>query len=100
MATQTVTFGAGATSGSNQNVSLTPINDLLVEGAETVRLLLQNATGLATLGTTVSTVTIDDDETAALSIQATDAATEPGGAQTINVTLSLSGGGSGDRRCG
>ena len=39
--------------------------------------------------------TLDDDETATLSIQATDTATEAGGVQTTDVTLSLAGSGTG-----
>ena len=93
--TQTVTFPVGAASGTTQSVSLTPTNDLLVETNETVRLSLQNVSGSATLGAVLSTVTISDDDTASLSIQATDSATEAGGSQTTDVSLTLSGSGSG-----
>ena len=93
--TQTVTFPVGAASGTTQSVSLTPTNDLLVETNETVRLSLQNVSGSATLGAVLSTVTISDDETASLSIQATDSATEAGGSQTTDVSLTLFGSGSG-----
>ena len=93
LVTQTVTFATGSTNGATQSVSLTPIDDLLVEGAETIKLALQNPTGLVTLATTTGTVTIDDNESASLSIQATDTATEQGGVQTTLITLTLVGSG-------
>ena len=93
--TQIVTFPVGATTGMTRTVTLTPLNDLLVEGNETVNLTLQNPAGPATLAATASTVTLDDDDAATLSIQATDSATEQGSSQTTNVTLTLGGSGTG-----
>ena len=104
-ATQTVTFNGGVSdgtvlSGATRNAALTPTNDTLVEGSETVNLNLQNlvkpATVTAILGSiTNNTTTITDNDTATLSIEATKTVTEQGGAQTITVTLTTTDGGTG-----
>ena len=97
--TQTVTFNPGASTGAVQYVTLTPINDTLVEGNESVNLRLQNlgkpATVAASLGTINNTTTITDNDTATLAIEATKTVTEQGGAQTITVTLTTTDGGAG-----
>src|SRR5262249_23690155 len=94
--TQTVTFPAGSADGATQTVTITPSNDTLVEGNETVNLKLQNLNttldGQASLGNTASAVTIQDNDTASLAIAATATVTENGGAQTITVTLTTSSG--------
>src|SRR5262249_35637190 len=70
--TQSVSFGPGSGPGDTRTVILTPINDTLVEGNETVKLKLQNLNttlnGQASLGNTDSVVTIDDNDTAKLRI--------------------------------
>src|SRR5262249_31940854 len=68
LGTQTVTFSPGSGNGATQTVTLTPINDVLVEVPdETVNLQLQNLkttlNGQASLGNTNSTVTIADNAT-------------------------------------
>src|SRR5262249_47510455 len=99
--TQTVTFSSGAASGTVQNIALTPINDRLLEGNETVHLHLGNlgnpASVSASLGNTSNTTTITDDESATLSIAATSSVTEGNnGPQTAGtVTLTITGSGSG-----
>ena len=96
--TQLVTFNAGAVSGATQNVSLSPVNDLLLEGSETVKLTLQNLGGsavVAALGNTSNLTTITDDESATLAIAATSTVTEQGGPQNVGVTLTISGTGTG-----
>jgi hypothetical protein len=87
-------------SGATRNTTLTPTNDTLVEGNETVKLRLQNlakpATVAASLGPIVdNTTTISDNDTATLSIEATKTVTEQGGSQTITVTLTTTDGGAG-----
>ena len=65
--TQTVTFAVGSTGGATDSVTLQPIDDAVVESAETVNLALQNLTntlsGRASHGTTAGTVTINDNDT-------------------------------------
>jgi len=100
LAIQAVTFPTGSTSGTTLAVSLTPLNDLAAEGNETVNLTLQNPSGPAALGTTAGTLTIDDEDTASFSIQATDTAAEQGGVQTTDVTLILGGSGAGTATSG
>src|SRR5262249_13881951 len=94
--TQTVTFAAGSANGATQTVTDPKSDDKADGGNETVNLTLQklNTTlnGQASLGNTACVVTITDDDTASLAIQATKTVTEGGGAQTITVTLTTSGG--------
>jgi len=98
LSTQTVTFNAGATD-STQNVTVAPVNDTLVEGNETVDLTLQNLSstvdGQAALGNTAGVVTIDDNDTATISIAANTDVTEEGGTQNVAVTLTTSDGAGG-----
>jgi hypothetical protein len=95
--TQTMTFNAGAVSGATANATVTPINDTQVEGNESINLTLQNLnttlSGQVALGTTSELVTIDDNDTATLSIAATTTMTEGGGTQNVAVTLSITGNG-------
>src|SRR5262249_41845351 len=97
--TQTVTFSSGAASGAVRNVTLTPVNDTLLEGDETVHLHLGNlgspATVSASLGNTSNTTTIAADESALSLHDALPIFTEQGGAQNIGVTLTISGSGTG-----
>jgi len=97
--TQTVCFGPGAGKGATQTVTIAPVNDNLVEGNETVDLHLQNLSttldGQASLGNADSTVTIQDNDTATLSIEPTENVAEQGGSQAIAVMLTTSDGGGG-----
>ena len=92
--TQTVTFDAGSGNDDIQSVTLTPLNDTLIEGNEIANLRLQNLSstlnGQAALGNTASVVTIDDNDIATLSIAPTVTALEQGGAKTVTITLSTS----------
>jgi hypothetical protein len=89
-ATQAVVFAAGSVDGATQTVSLTPVDDALVEGDETVNLLLQNVDAdfdeIAISGSS-SIVTIEDDDFADVSIDPYPFFFEGGGAQTIAVVL-------------
>ncbi len=59
--TQTVTFPAG--SSSNQNITFTIIDDLLVEGNEQFTIVLSNPTGGAVIGANnIFTATINDND--------------------------------------
>src|SRR5947208_13175801 len=97
--TQTVTFDSGATTGTTQDVTLSPVNDRLLEGNETVNLTLQNLGNTsnvsAALDNTANTTTITDDESATLSIASTASVMEAGGGQDVTVTLTITGSGSG-----
>ncbi|MDA1014044.1 MAG: putative Ig domain-containing protein [Planctomycetota bacterium] len=99
-----ITFVAGDTNGTERSVPFTPINDRLVEGDESFSLMLDNLQsnrggsdldGRASLGNTWNTSTIDDDDTAVLDLSATNTLSEEAGAQTIEVTLTLAGSGTG-----
>ena len=90
----TLTFADGV---SSQTFSIFPIDDTTVEGNETFTLSLSNATGYASIGTAISTVTIIEDDipaAGALSLEASsfDIA-ENGGSQAI--TVNRNGGTSG-----
>ncbi|MES2791602.1 MAG: Calx-beta domain-containing protein, partial [Planctomycetota bacterium] len=97
--TQTVTFNGGAATGATQNATLDVLEDVLLEGSETVGLALGNlgAGGTATtLGNTTNTTTISDNESATLSIATSSGVTEAGGAQSVGVvTLTITGTGTG-----
>jgi len=90
---QTVTFSAGSVSGATQDVALIPVDDLDIEGTETINLAFANPSG-ATLGS-VSThnVTIDDDDGIAVNfVQPSSTVGETGGTLDIEVVLSSPGG--------
>src|SRR5206468_4293673 len=91
--TQTVTFNGGATTGTTQSTMLSPVNDTVLEGSETVHLSLGNLGGSAVskaLGNTANVTTISDDESATLAIASTSSATEQGGVQSVGVvTLTI-----------
>ena len=74
--TGSVTVAAGSNTAT---VTVTPLNDSLIEGSETVSTTLAANGALYTIGTpSVATVTIADDEVAKVAIAATDAsAAEP-----------------------
>jgi len=74
--TGSVTVAAGSNTAT---VTVTPVNDALIEGSETVSTTLAANGALYTIGTpSVATVTIADDEVAKVAIAATDAnAAEP-----------------------
>ena len=78
----TVTIGAGSLSGSD-TLTVTPTQDLVVEGAETI-VVSGTAAGFAVSD---ASVTITDDDTATLSVSGPSAVTE-GAAAVFTVTLS------------
>ncbi|MBI4578938.1 MAG: hypothetical protein HY718_04495, partial [Planctomycetes bacterium] len=83
----TVTFPAGSVNGDTQAVDVILADDPIVEGPETIRLGLTNATGGAVLGSTVEhAVTITDDDQAVLTIA--DASAVEGGTMDFIVSLS------------
>ncbi|MFK7819498.1 MAG: beta strand repeat-containing protein, partial [Planctomycetaceae bacterium] len=103
-ATQTVMFGSNAATGATQSATFTPVNDQSLEVNETIDITLGNLSAASTdssLGTTVGTVTIDDDEAATLSVSSTSSVMETGGAQTVGVvTLTITGTGTGGLQLG
>ena len=84
-----LTIPAGAASGE-ADFSLTPVNDQIAEGAETLEV-----SGTAALPVTAATLTISDDDTASTGIELTldpTSVTEDGGAQAVRVTAALNAG--------
>ena len=82
---RTATIAAGATSVM---VTVQTIQDSLVEGKETFRVMLQNPTN-ATLGDAVGTGTIlDDDEPPLPAVSVGDATVAEGGTAQFTITLS------------
>ncbi len=82
---RTVTIAAGAT---RVMVTVQTIQDSLVEGKETFRVMLQNPTN-ATLGDAVGTGTIlDDDEPPLPAVSVGDATVAEGGTAQFTITLS------------
>ncbi|MCB1633228.1 MAG: hypothetical protein KDI51_01495, partial [Xanthomonadales bacterium] len=80
-----ISIPAGATSGS---VTLTIINDAVLEGPETATLTLTNPSALLSLGSSITqSVTITDDDSASLSINDVSV-NEGAGLVTFTVTLS------------
>ena len=91
-----MTIGANATSGTG-TFTLTPTQDLLVEGDETIS-VKGTATGLTVTG---ASLTLEDDETAStevtLSVNPTSVG-EADGATAVVVTAALDGAAPGARR--
>ena len=84
-----ITITAGAASGE-ETFDLSPVNDVLAEGNET--LTVSGASGTLTVNT--ATLTITDDDTAPDTISLSlnpDSVTEEGGAQTVTVTATVQG---------
>ena len=86
-----ITIPAGATS-AEADFSLTPVNDTIVEGDETLRV-----SGTSPLPVTPATLTLSDDDTASTEVELTlspTRVTEQGGQQTVTVTAMLNAGAS------
>ncbi len=84
-----ITIPANQPSGQN-TFSLTPVNDTIVEGDETLRV-----SGTSPLPVTPATLTLSDDDTASTEIELTlspTRVTEQGGQQTVTVTAMLNAG--------
>jgi Domain of unknown function DUF11/HYR domain/Calx-beta domain len=89
----TVTFASGNTTAI---VSLTPINDLLVEGNETAVLTLALGSGYNVGSPSIATGTILDNDAATIAFTASSLnAPEQTGPATVGVTLTISANGSG-----
>ena len=81
-----ITIPVGATS-AEADFSLTPVNDVIVEGDETLQV-----SGTSPLPVTPATLTLSDDDTASTRIELTlnpMRVTEQGGQQTVTVTAML-----------
>jgi VCBS repeat-containing protein len=82
----TITVAAGASTGT---YTLLVLDDILVEGVETVTATISNSTNPAVgIGTATATADIADADTATVSIAATTDAEEPGTDGRFTVTLS------------
>lgn len=91
-ASQVLTFPAGSVDGASQIVSLTPIDDAILEGAKTV-VLRASAIG-ATLGTSEHVVTLTEDDSATLEFSSSAVTvSEADGSVTASVVLNVPGGG-------
>ena len=88
-----VTFPAGSMDGATADVTLTLVDDALVEGDETVDLDLGMPTGGAELGAIIAHVaTITDSDTASVSFEsATPSVDETDGTNLVNVVLTATG---------
>ena len=85
----TVTIPATQTSGQN-SFTLTPVNETIAEGDETLRV-----SGTSALPVTAARLTLGDDDIASSSIALSldpDEVTEQGGQQTVTVTATLDAG--------
>ena len=80
----TLTFAPGATTAS---VTVTPIDDNLVEGSEGVTLTLKTGTGYTVLAPGTASGTIADNDTAKLSVG--NASVTEGDKNTTNVNISV-----------
>ncbi|MFO1008597.1 MAG: M12 family metallo-peptidase [Planctomycetota bacterium] len=90
-----VTFPAGSIDGATETVALTPLSDLLVEGAsETVALGLASASGgsIASPATFTASITDADAASIAFASSATSSFSETAGAIAVNVALDLAPG--------
>jgi hypothetical protein len=83
----TITLAAGVASAT---LTLTPVNDNIVEGAETINLTLAAGTGYVLGSPSAASGTIADDDSASLSITDASTAEGNGGTKTVNLTVSLS----------
>lgn len=88
-------FPIGSASGAVINTTITPVDDVALEGNETVDLTLNAPTGGATLGTTGLTLTLTDDDgaTVAFALPTTITVDEAAQTVTIGVALTIPGGG-------
>jgi hypothetical protein len=83
----TITLAAGVTSAT---LTITPVNDLLAEGAESVQLTLSGGTGYAVGSPNAATGTIADNDVASLSVSDASTTEGNGGSRTVTVTVTLS----------
>jgi regulation of enolase protein 1 (concanavalin A-like superfamily) len=87
-ATGTLTFSAGVTL---DYIPVTLLNDSTVEGSETVTVTLSSPVGLVIGTSGTHTLSITDDDTAVVTITASDATAVEGGSDTGAFTFSRSG---------
>ena len=84
----TFVIQAGLTTGV---LALTPIDDALNEGTETVALTVAAGTGYSVGSPSQAIVTIDDDDVPLVSVTATDATATEAGSTTATYTLTRTG---------
>ena len=84
---ETLTFAIGSTNGTTLSATLSPADDLIIEGDETVQLELQGVTGPAVIvAPTAHTVTIIDDDVATLQFDAPTSSVSEG---TVSLTVDV-----------
>jgi len=98
--TQPVSFPVGSGDGATRTVTLTPVDDRLVEGNETVNLTLQNINttlgGVVGLSATDCVATISDNDAAAIAFTATSSnAPEAITPHSVSAMLTITANGSG-----
>ncbi|MCR4317632.1 MAG: hypothetical protein NUW37_14930 [Planctomycetes bacterium] len=87
---ETITFLAGSGDGGTQTVSVNIIEDVDIEGDETVVLTLSSPTAPASLGATAThTMTIADDDAPTVEFQMASSATVDETAQDFEITVML-----------
>ncbi|SDX36077.1 Calx-beta domain-containing protein, partial [Lutibacter oricola] len=90
--TGTVSFLANSADGATETFTVAITDDSLVESTETYTVTLSGITGLATISEAVAIGTIVDDDASAVSIAATNQASEPNsnGLFTVSLTNAVS----------
>ncbi len=89
----TLTFGVGSTDGSTRSVTISPMNDSLIEGNEVVALQLLNSVDVfVDTAADSHNLVIDDNDSAILTVASNTGVTEQGGAQAVVVTMTTSDG--------
>ncbi|MDA8744149.1 tandem-95 repeat protein [Rubripirellula amarantea] len=91
-----ITFEAGSLDGATKSITLTPVNDGIIEADETIVLQLSSIVddldGSVSIGATAEhTVTIQDDETATWSLMASTGRIGESDAGGVTYTFALSG---------
>jgi hypothetical protein len=97
----TQSFGVGAMDNDTVTLTVTATDDRYVEGPESFSASLAATTSNASVSEAGSgRVNVTDNDSVSFSIQPTNTVTEQDGAQTINVTMTITAFGSGDTELG
>ena len=89
-ATQTISFPAGAASGTVRTITIPILDDLILEPTETFTVTLTGNTGPTTISRPAGTGTITDNDAASVSIAATPISVAEAAGATASFTITLS----------
>src|SRR5206468_2127201 len=92
--TATFAAGAGNNSTGDGDITITAVQDTLIEGTETFTNQGLSLTGAATVSGSGQTIAINDDDSATVSIDSGTMATEGGATGSITATLHVTTNGS------